>query len=31
MDDKSHIDGFKKVLFSRENYFLKISSFLKII
>jgi hypothetical protein len=30
MDDRSHMDGFKKALFSKENYFLKISAFLKI-
>jgi len=31
MDDRSHMDGFKKALFSKENYFLKISAFKKII
>jgi hypothetical protein len=31
MDDRSHMDGFKKTLFSKENYFLKISACFKII
>jgi len=31
MDDRSHMDRFKKALFSRGNYFLEISAFFKII
>jgi len=30
MDDRSHMDRFKKALFSRGNYFLEISAFFNI-